>query len=64
MKKLMCFTSTRCQLPKTSVIAFNAAKQKELNSAVVYNTVIHEKPTLSSLTLLGSFKIVAAGDDP
>ena len=47
-----CFTSTRCQLLKTSVIAFNATKKKELNRAVVYNTVIHNN--FQGFTLLGS----------
>ncbi len=49
---------------ENSVIPLNAAKQKELNRAVVYNTVIHDKLPLSRFDSAGfrcSFKLVSEG---
>jgi hypothetical protein len=51
-------------LQKSSVISYNSAKQKELNRAVVYNTVIHDEMPLTRFDSPGfrrSFELVSEG---
>jgi hypothetical protein len=40
-------------LKKSPVLLYSAAKQKELNRAVAYNTVIHDKLQLSRFDSVG-----------